>query len=117
MNIVYIENNFANLALIERVANLWHHTVINFTSAENALESLANLDSSLLLVDIKLDGEMDGVDFIKTIRAKGITIPIVAMTAYDTSEQKERCYTAGCNVYLTKPISILDLKRIIEKFT
>lgn len=117
MNIVYVEDNFANLALVERVATMWHHQVINFTSAEEALDSLDDLDTTLLLVDIKLDGEMDGVEFITALRKEGVTLPIVVITAYDTSQQKARCFAAGCDAYFTKPIPVAELKKVIEQFS
>ena len=46
-----------------------------------------------------------------------LTTPIVALTAAEIQEEREKCFTAGMNDYLAKPFGIDELKEIIIKCT
>ena len=43
-------------------------------------------------------------------------LPIVAMTAHAMNENREKCFSAGMNDYLSKPIERVELKRVLDKF-
>lgn len=80
-----------------------------------ALLALADAERSgspfnLLLTDMQMP-EMDGYTLARTLRARGAAIPIVAITAHVMAEDRERCLSAGCNDYITKP---LDRSNLIE---
>lgn len=72
-------------------------------------------DIDLILMDIKMP-EMDGITATKQIRLTNTKIPIIAQTAYAMSEDKAKCLNAGCDDYLTKPISHKVLLSTIEKY-
>ncbi|MFG0293397.1 MAG: PAS domain-containing protein [Phycisphaerales bacterium JB050] len=64
----------------------------------------------LVLTDIQMP-EMDGLEFTQTLRADGITTPIIAVTAHAMPEDQARCLEAGCSDYTTKPI---DKQHLLE---
>ncbi len=79
--------------------------------ADNGRLALQALDQAaargqpyaLLLTDMQMP-EMDGYTLARTLRQRGDTIPIVALTAHAMAEDRDRCLAAGCNDYTTKPI-------------
>jgi PAS domain S-box-containing protein len=69
----------------------------------------------LIFMDIVMP-EVDGYKATKQIRQHDKHIPIVAMTAKALKEDKEKCLSAGMNDYITKPISLVQLKETLEKY-
>lgn len=114
MRIAYVEDNLANLALVRRVARMGQHEVESYAEAETALVSLGQNPPDLILVDLQLAGQMDGLQLVSTLRQQGVQTPIVAVTAYAMLGDRERCLEAGCNAYLPKPLPVSELLALFE---
>ena len=92
------------------------------TLAENgieALELLRNGEFDLVLMDIQMP-VMGGLAATQAIRgAPGLApcrkIPIIALTAYAMTGDREKFLDAGMNDYLAKPLSLESLRHILEK--
>jgi CheY-like chemotaxis protein len=76
------------------------------SDAGNASEALARIAQSVpdvLLSDIGLPGE-DGYELIRAIRARGITLPAIALTAYSRREDQRLALQAGFQAHVAKPV-------------
>lgn len=79
--------------------------------ADNGLIALELLEKhaaagtpfDLLLTDMQMP-EMDGYTLARTLRQRGSTLPIIALTAHAMAEDYAKCKVAGCSDYATKPI-------------
>ena len=79
--------------------------------AENGKVALEMLEEAagegwsydLLVTDMQMP-EMDGYELVRTLRARGSTLPIVALTAHAMAEDRGKCLDAGCDDYATKPM-------------
>ena len=83
------------------------------TSGEEAIEFVQNREPELILMDINLIGEIDGIEAAETI-AESSQIPIIYMTGYDKSDIYKRARKTNPIAILTKPVEIWDLKPIFE---
>lgn len=115
MRILYVEDNPANVALVQRVARMGGHDMVTYTSGESALANFERDKPDLVLLDVQLEGELTGLDVVRRLRTNGHTLPIIAVTAYAMVGDKEKCLEAGCSGYLAKPLPVAELVEIIQK--
>lgn len=72
-------------------------------------------DYDLIFMDILMP-EMDGIEATKRIRTVNLDVPIVALTAHALKNVKEEVLSVGMNDYVTKPVKLEELDRVLEKF-
>lgn len=82
-------------------------------SGESAIEQAAMLQPDLVLMDIRLQGELDGVSAAERIVARA-NIPIVYLTAYADEQLWERARNTNPFGYIVKPFQIRDLKTTVD---
>ena len=116
MRILYVEDNPANVFLVKRVAKMGQHEIVNFIDGREAIRKYDDVKPDLVLMDIQLVGETSGLEVVKELRGRGVTTPIIAVTAYAMVGDKERCLEAGCNDYLAKPLPIPRLIEIFQQY-
>jgi CheY-like chemotaxis protein len=75
------------------------------------------LNPDLILMDVQMPG-MDGLEATRRIRQEASLLhtPIVALTALAMSNDHERCLEAGMNNYLSKPVNLKTLVKIIQDY-
>jgi CheY-like chemotaxis protein len=65
-------------------------------------------------MDLKMP-VMDGFEATRAIRLFRPELPVIAITAFSMSGDKKKALEAGCNEYLAKPVSKIDLFEILSK--
>lgn len=93
--------------------------VIMATNGLEGIEAARKQQVDLIIMDVKMP-KMDGYETTKRIRRlkKYKSIPIIALTSYAMTEDKERALKAGCTGYIPKPITpetfISEIKKFLE---
>ncbi|MBZ0281877.1 MAG: response regulator [Anaerolineae bacterium] len=116
MRILYVEDNPANVFLVQRVARIGNHEIIHYTEGQPALDNFERDKPDLVLMDVQLPGAITGLDAVRSLRAKGYKTPIVAVTAYAMVGDREKCLDAGCDAYLSKPMPVPELIDLIKRY-
>jgi signal transduction histidine kinase len=114
-HILAVDDARDNLILLEMFLR---ETEASITFAKNGLEALELCLTNkydIILMDIQMP-KMDGIEATAAIRAIGTKIPILALTAYTTKTEYDRCRKAGCNDTLTKPISKNNLIKALVHY-
>ncbi len=88
--------------------------IVNVQSARFALHKLQEEHFDLILSDIQMPG-MDGIELIKTIRAKFPNLPVIVLSAFDTDKFKDDFKTFEHLEIIAKPFDQDTLLRIIER--
>ena len=115
--ILVVEDNHDNLYLIDFILSHAGYTVIQAGSGEEGIEAAQKEKPDLILMDLQLPG-IDGLETARMIRCSGIDhdIPIVALTSFAMTGDRERALAAGCTGYLEKPINPDTFLRDITAF-
>jgi two-component system cell cycle response regulator DivK len=115
--ILLIEDNEQNRYLATFLLEQHDHKVLSALNGPRGIEMAQALRPDLILLDIQLPG-MDGYAVARTLR--GIesmrTIPIIAVTSYAMTGDREKSLAAGCNGYIEKPINPETFVSEIEQF-
>ena len=104
--ILIIEDNEQNLYLETFILQKNGHEVIQARNGESGIALANQVAPDLILLDIQLPG-MDGYSVAQQLRKKpGIAkVPIIAVTSYAMTGDRERILEAGCTSYIEKPIN------------
>jgi len=121
--ILLVEDDATNQQVIQMmIKKLGYdcHTVENGIEALNAVadrEKLGVDNFTLIFMDIMMP-EMDGITATKKIIEKyGTNRPyIVALTASSLQEEKDKCFAAGVDGFISKPVKIEDLEQTLKRF-
>ncbi len=97
----------------KRLQNSGYRVTGIASSSEQALEKVELEKPDLVLMDIKLKGELDGIDTADLIRKKH-NLPIIYLTSYTDEETFQRAKLTEPFGYLIKPFEIRELHRTIE---
>ncbi|BAM70066.1 sensory transduction regulatory protein [Methanothermobacter sp. CaT2] len=84
-----------------------------FHSAEDLLEALEKLEPDSIIMDIMLEGELDGIDAARIIREK-MDIPVIYLTAYSSDEIVKRARETEPYAYILKPFHERDIRVNLE---
>ena len=119
LHILIAEDNELNQKLITRLVKSRGHTCIVTENGVEAIEALKNNSFDVILMDIQMP-ELDGIQTTEFIRADrsgqfNHKIPIIAVTAYAFNEDRERCFKAGMNDFLPKPINNTTLNSMLDE--
>ncbi len=102
--LLLVEDNEVNRLVAQGLlAGLGYHAVDVAEDGLQALEACAAAPYDLVLMDCQMPG-MDGFQATAALRARGLRMPIVALTAHAMAGDRDRCLQAGMDDYLTKPV-------------
>jgi two-component system, sensor histidine kinase and response regulator len=116
--ILLVEDVAVNQMLAQRILEKAGHKVVVADNGREGVAMLAAQQFDVVLMDVQMP-EMDGFEAARAIRTlergSGAHIPIIAMTAYAMTGDRERCLEAGMDGYISKPIRARELLDAVEK--
>ena len=101
--ILVAEDNDSNFILMTYILKKYYQ----FDRAKNGKEAVEMVDKTkydIVLMDIKMP-VMDGLEATKAIKEKYPDLPVVALTANAFDSDRQLAFDAGCNDFLSKPVS------------
>ena len=116
LRVLHVEDNLANLELVEQI--LTRSGVVDLYAAMSGtlgLELAREHQPDLVLLDLHLP-DMAGLELLRRLRAEPRTAraAVIVITADATPEQMQRLRQSGVAAYLTKPIDVRELLRVVH---
>jgi two-component system, cell cycle response regulator DivK len=116
--VLIVEDNVLNMKLFNDLLKAHGYTTLHSNDGLNALQLARLHRPDLILMDIQLP-VVSGLEITKRLKAdeelRGI--PVVAVTAFAMKGDEEKIRQAGCDGYLTKPISIDGFMQTVERYS
>jgi|MGYP000626979478 two-component system sensor histidine kinase len=111
--ILVAEDVDSNFVLIKNMIGK-DYTLLWAKDGFEAVEMYKQFQPDLILMDIKMP-RMGGLEATRIIRSYSKEIPVIALTAYAFEADKEQALEAGCNDFVTKPVSKAALEEALGK--
>jgi len=117
--VLYIEDNPDNMLLVQRALESRGYKLLKAMTGMLGVETAEREDVDLILLDINLP-DIDGYEVAQRLRSSSKSnlalTPIIAITANALKGDAEKALSAGCDVYMSKPINIRELWARVEAF-
>ena len=118
--ILIVEDQPMNQKIVQMMLQKLGYDVRIAGNGREGVEMVNDGTTDLIFMDLQMP-VMGGLEAVKAIRnpETGIgnpDIPVVAMTANATQEDKDECLNAGMNAFITKPVMMQDLQDVLKKW-
>ena len=113
--ILVAEDSRTNQILINILLMKMGIDAVIVEDGKEAVHKALSESFDLVIMDIQMP-HMDGCEATRTLRSKGFTTPIIALTAHVTADAEQKCLSAGCDEYMTKPVNIQKLSKVLANY-
>ncbi len=114
--VLVVEDIRMNQIVIEQMMSKFDIKPDLANNGLEAIDVIANKDYDLIFMDYRMP-VMDGLEATRKLRQSGVSVPIIALTAGTTSNERELCISSGMNDILTKPYRGVQLIEMIKKWS
>ena len=112
--VLLVEDNAIN-ALLARTLLVREGCIVDHAiGGEEALAATSVGHYDLILMDMRMPGQ-SGLEVTAILRARGLTTPIVALTANAFEDDRQACLAGGMDDFLVKPMSMESLRRVLTQ--
>lgn len=112
--ILVAEDNDSNYMLMSYILKN-HYEPVRARNGQETVEMAETQAPDLILMDLKMP-IFNGLEATRMIREKNVDIPIIALTANAFDTDREDAVAAGCNDFLSKPVSSQKCLEVIAKY-
>jgi len=114
MRILNIDDSTVNNMLMENLLSTLGYETYSILEGSDVLERIEEFKPDLIILDMMMPNE-SGLDVLEEIRAQGIDIPVIVVTALRDEALKKRAMQMGVVEYQMKPVKMTTLKTSIER--
>ncbi|MSR77262.1 MAG: response regulator [Candidatus Omnitrophica bacterium] len=83
-------------------------------SGDEAIQTVEKIQPDVVLLDVQMPGELDGLETLKWIKHKYPQIKVIMVTALETHDKIEKALRYGADNYITKPLSLEYLEKDVQ---
>jgi CheY-like chemotaxis protein len=114
-NVLLVDDDPLILEILRTILDLEEFEVTTVADGRQALASVAASPPDVVVCDVMMP-EVDGFEVCRTLKSEPTTadLPVILLTARDRPEDRQAGEDAGCDAYLTKPFSPLQLIDVIR---
>lgn len=118
LHVLVVEDNHVNQQLMIALLNRRQHRAVIAQNGKEALDILEHQSFDIILMDVQMP-VMDGLEATRQIRERekqsGGHVPIIAMTANTSPQDRQMCLQAGMDDHIAKPVEINKLFTALQR--
>lgn len=116
--ILYVEDNLNNLLLVKRIIQSEGHDMLEAMDGETGWIVAKREQPDLILMDLHLPGQIDGLELTRRIKADPQLnhIPVIVLTAHGDAAAQREAEAIGCEGFLHKPADIRQIQAVLRQF-
>lgn len=100
---ILVEDDPSSVKLIKQYLKKTNATITSFDNAYSAINYIQENTVDIVLMDIRIIGDMNGFEATKAIKNIKPDLPVIAQTAFAMDQDREKATKSGCNDYISKP--------------
>ena len=115
--VLYVEDNEYNRKIVRQLFSRTRYRLIEAMDGEEGIAAAQRELPNLILMDVQLP-KVSGLDATRTLKADARTkgIPIIVITSFALSGDREKAAEAGASSYLAKPYSPRELLELVRQY-
>jgi DNA-binding response OmpR family regulator len=110
--ILVVEDDESILAMLMNILSLEGYAAVGAANGVEALKAIDGVRPSLILLDMRMP-HMNGWEFVRVLKARGVSSPVVVMTAAENAQVWAS--EVGAAGYVTKPFDFVALLEVVER--
>lgn len=112
--ILVVEDDYIlSLVQVKFIQKMGYNVVSAVTNGPDAIEAVKTLSPDIIIMDVRIDGDMDGVDTMAEIR-KFSNIPVIYLTGNSEYALMERVKETDMKGFFVKPINYSELEALLK---
>ena len=118
VKILVIEDEPDTAEMIAEMMRISGYEVVRYDSSKTALDHLKQDQPTAVIMDVMMP-DLSGLEILRRIRSEAEyqTLPIIIVSALSLTTDIQEGFAAGATLYLTKPVSYVDLRQAVEQVT
>lgn len=114
--LLYVEDDFHSRNALQKLLSRDYNIEV-VESADQALEKINFKEYDAFLIDVNLGYGMNGFELTRELRKRPVlhSTPIIAITAYASTEDRENCLSSGMTDFIAKPFKVEELTNVLER--
>jgi len=116
VDVLLVDDNPVNLMVAKAMLERTGCRVQAVSSGQAALDAIEQTEFALVFMDCQMPG-MDGFEATRELRRRGHGLPVVALTAGVTLEERDACIASGMNGVVAKPATLRHLREVLTQWT
>lgn len=113
--VMIVEDEIIGAMMFEEILRSWGYDTCEIaTSGEDAIAVASRDRPSVILMDVCIYGEIDGIEAARRIRAE-LDVPIIFITGYLDGKMRMRADSVNPAGYITKPFIVEDLEQLLAR--
>ncbi|MCF8405172.1 MAG: PAS domain S-box protein [Bacteroidales bacterium] len=113
--ILVVEDDDNSFLFLSRALDITNISVKRANDGLQAISMVSLQDFDAVLLDIQIPG-LNGYDTARKIKDLFPDLMVIAQTAFAMESEKRKCFEAGCDDYISKPVKIQELLSILTKY-